>query len=650
MNEQNIEEPVSTLEDVLKYKKMDPISHILNRTDMYVGSIRLEDQCIYVCEIVEEKWVIKKKNVRINPGLFKIFDEIVTNASDHVMRGGGVKEIRVSYNDGVFVVWNDGKGIPVQIHPDEQMYVPEMIFGNLHTGSNYNDDEDRYGGGRNGLGAKLTNVFSKEFIVSGADGTLHYEQIFKNNMREKTDPVIKTLKKNFTKIKFTPDYERFGLSVLDSDHISLFLRRLCDIAAFTGVKVFWNDVQIPIRNFKDYINLFLKEEEELFYEKLDDFWEIGIVYNEDQFEQFSLVNGINTVNGGNHVIYVVDKVVTEIRAILEKKNKNLKLRPTDIKSKMSVYLNFKIPNPEFSNQSKEALKSTHDRFPSKPEIPSRFIGKIMNSEIVQAIMDWIKAREMIEIGKLNRQQNKSSKVKVDKLDDAHYAGTDQSEKCSLILTEGDSAKTTALAGVQVVGRDYFGVFPLRGKAMNPREADTKKIAENKEISNIITALGLTPGKKYKDFKDLRYGKLIIMTDADVDGSHIAGLIINMISYFWPELIKLGFLQQFITPIVRVPKRQGKTLINKDFYNLDEYYEWIKTDEFKEYGRPRYLKGLGSIPSNEMKEFFTDIENHLLQLKWTEVFDDMINLAFSKNRREDRKVWLSDMAFDPSLDV
>ena len=141
------------------------------------------------------------------------------------------------------------------------------------------------------------------------------------------------------------------------------------------------------------------------------------------------------------------------------------------------------------------------------------------------------------------------------LEDANKAGTKESENCTLILTEGDSAKGTAMSGLEVVGRDHYGVFPLKGKLLNVREANTEKLKKNAEVHNILKILGLQIGKKYENVKSLRYGSIMIMADQDIDGSHIKGLIINMIHYFWPGLFKMeGFLQQFITPILKASYR------------------------------------------------------------------------------------------------
>lgn len=164
---------------------------------------------------------------------------------------------------------------------------------------------------------------------------------------------------------------------------------------------------------------------------------------------------------------------------------------------------------------------------------------------------WAKNKQDTELKR--KGGSKHSKVLgINKLDDANFAGTAKSRGCTLILTEGDSAKSLAISGLGVVGRDYYGVFPLKGKLLNVREANHAQIMKNEEIQNVSKILGLTYGKKYEDVSSLRYGHIMIMADQDHDGSHIKGLVINFLHHFWPSLLKVeGFVQQFITPIVKV---------------------------------------------------------------------------------------------------
>lgn len=179
---------------------------------------------------------------------------------------------------------------------------------------------------------------------------------------------------------------------------------------------------------------------------------------------------------------------------------------------------------------------------------------VLNSGIVEIILKVAEAKEEAKLGKQNNGKKQIKLFGIKKLDDANKAGSKESERCTLILTEGDSAKSLALAGIEVVGRDFYGCFPLRGKFLNVREANMKQIQDNEEITNLTKIMGLQIGKKYDDTKSLRYGSIMIMTDQDHDGSHIKGLLINFIHHFWPSLLHInGFLKEFVTPILKVSK-------------------------------------------------------------------------------------------------
>ena len=247
--------------------------------------------------------------------------------------------------------------------------------------------------------------------------------------------------------------------------------------------------------------------------------------------------------------------------------------------------------------------------------------------------------------KLNSGTKKSARlIGIEKLDDANWAGTKNSSKCTLILTEGDSAKSLAMAGIEVVGRDAFGCFPLRGKLLNVRECSTQKILKNQEIQYLMKILGIRVGETYTDVKNLRYGSILIMTDQDVDGSHIKGLIINFIHTFWPSLIKLnGFMRQFITPILKASK--GKEV--KSFYTIPEYEKWVKSMKNNIKGwKIKYYKGLGTSSNKEAQEYFANIQRHRIDFEYRDEKDDeSIDMAFNKKKAEERKNWL--MNFDPN---
>lgn len=629
------------------YVKLSLREHILHRPDSYIGSTISEEKEVYIVKSnidnVENFKNIKigKETINYNAGFIKLFDEIITNASDHSIRTNKVKTIKVFVDNKTICVENDGPGIPIKIHEEEKIYIPELIFGNFLTGQNFKDDEKRMVGGRNGYGAKLTNCFSKEFILETGDGKKKYVQRYADNLSIIEKPNISRSSRNYTKITYTPDFKRFGMGkTIPVDIKRSLFKRVVDVATYcSNLRVYWNGKLIPIKNFKNYMEMYNDgSSKDIIYEQLNDYWEIGVLRStNDEFEQASLVNGISTLEGGTHVNYITNQISKGLDDFLTKKHKGIKVNKNDIKRNLFVFVNCKIPNPSFSSQTKEVLTTKLiNEHTGGVHVSQKIIKTLSNSDIIERILRYIEAKEASELAKSTKK--KSSKVKINKLDDAIKAGTDESQQCKLFLTEGDSAKTSAITGFSQTGRQHFGAFALKGKPLNVRDASTSKIRDNAEIMHIIEALGLKIGKRYSDTSELRYGKVVIMSDQDLDGFHIKGLLINLIDFFWPELLEMDFLYEFITPIVRIKKGKKKDY----FYRLEDFNNWKNTN--KETGwTSKYYKGLGTIEKDECKEFFKDIDKHLIRFNYRNDKEtkDLIELAFRKNRSDDRKKWLGE---------
>ena len=656
MKKKDKKEKKETIEE--QYQKVTQYEHILKRPDSYIGSIEFQKERLWVYNSETEK--LEFREVKYVPGLFKIFDEILVNAADNYQNDKSMKFIRVSIDraNNTIKVKNGGRGIPIEIHKKYHMYVPQLIFGNLLTSSNYNDDVKKVTGGRNGYGAKLTNIYSKTFIVETAykESKKKYYQKFYNNMLKFDPPKIEDYdKEDFTCITFQPDLSRFGMTELDDDIVALFEKRVFDMAGITpkSVSVYLNNKKLNVKNFEDYIHMYLdasKEEDEMdppiVYESPHERWEVGMSLSESQFQQVSFVNAISTTKGGKHVDYCVEKIIKVIMEKIAKKDKNLNIKPQHIKQHLWIFVNCLIENPVFSSQTKETLTSKKEDFGSEFEFSDSFLKNVIKTNIVERCLRYAKTREEEKnLRKLNSGTKKSARlIGIEKLDDANWAGTKNSSKCTLILTEGDSAKSLAMAGIEVVGRDAFGCFPLRGKLLNVRECSTQKILKNQEIQYLMKILGIRVGETYTDVKNLRYGSILIMTDQDVDGSHIKGLIINFIHTFWPSLIKLnGFMRQFITPILKASK--GKEV--KSFYTIPEYEKWVKSMKNNIKGwKIKYYKGLGTSSNKEAQEYFANIQRHRIDFEYRDEKDDeSIDMAFNKKKAEERKNWL--MNFDPN---
>ncbi|XP_077509861.1 DNA topoisomerase 2-alpha-like [Amblyomma americanum] len=639
------------------YQKMSQLEHVLLRPDTYIGSVEPVTETMWVHDLGDENGDggMKNRTVTFVPGLYKIFDEILVNAADNKQRDKNMDCIKIEINpeQNYISVWNNGQGIPVVEHRVEKMFVPTLIFGHLLTSSNYNDEEKKVTGGRNGYGAKLCNIFSYKFIVetySRAEKKL-FKQVWEDNMRKTTEPKIRaeTKGEDFTKITFYPDLAKFRMEKLDGDTVALLSRRAYDVAGCThGVKVYLNGKRLPVKGFKEYVQLFLKDQEDetgnaltVAHEVVSDRWEVAVALSASgEFRQMSFVNGIATTKGGSHVDYVADHLVKKVQESVKKKNKaGVKINAKQIKDYLWMFVNCLIENPTFDSQTKENMTLPAKKFGSKCELSDKFYNQMLKCGVVESVMSWVTFKAEKQLGQ-KCSAKKHSKLKgIPKLEDANDAGTRNSLDCTLILTEGDSAKSLAVSGLSVVGRDKYGVFPLKGKILNVREATHKQILENAEINNVIKIMGLQYKKKYEsvdDLKSLRYGRLMIMTDQDQDGSHIKGLLINFIHHNWPSLLKLPFLEEFITPIVKASR--GNTELS--FYSLPEFEEWkAATDDWQRW-KVKYYKGLGTSTAKEAKEYFMDMLRHRITFQYQGNEDDhAIELAFSKKMIEQRKDWL-----------
>ncbi|KAI4533552.1 DNA topoisomerase 2-alpha isoform X1 [Ovis canadensis] len=633
------------------YQKKTQLEHILLRPDTYIGSVESVTQQMWV---YDEDTGINYREVTYVPGLYKIFDEILVNAADNKQRDPKMSCIRITIDpeNNLISIWNNGKGIPVVEHKVEKMYVPALIFGQLLTSSNYDDEEKKVTGGRNGYGAKLCNIFSTKFTVETA--SREYKKMFKqtwmDNMGKAGEMELKPFSgEDYTCITFHPDLSKFKMQSLDKDIVALMVRRAYDIAGSTkDVKVYLNGNRLPVKGFRSYVDLYLKDKVDetgnplkIIHEQVNHRWEVCLTMSEKGFQQISFVNSIATSKGGRHVDYVADQIVTKLVDVVKKKNKGgVAVKAHQVKNHMWIFVNALIENPTFDSQTKENMTLQVKSFGSTCQLSEKFIKAAIGCGIVESILNWVKFKAQIQLNK-KCSAVKHNRIKgIPKLDDANDAGGRNSTECTLILTEGDSAKTLAVSGLGVVGRDKYGVFPLRGKILNVREASHKQIMENAEINNIIKIVGLQYKKNYEDedsLKTLRYGKIMIMTDQDQDGSHIKGLLINFIHHNWPSLLRHRFLEEFITPIVKVSKNKQEMA----FYSLPEFEEWKSSTPNHKKWKVKYYKGLGTSTSKEAKEYFADMKRHRIQFKYSGPEDDAaISLAFSKKQIDDRKEWLT----------
>ena len=638
-----------------KYQKKSDKQHVLDNPDTYIGSIENISCNAYVYD--EESKKIIEKQITYNPGLYKLFDEGIVNCRDHFIRmqqliissnseekNYPVTKIDISIDDaGIITLTNDGNGIDVTVHPEYNVWIPELIFGHLRTSTNYDKEEKKIVGGKNGFGFKLVLIWSTWGKIETVDAKTgqKYVQEFKDNLNIIEKPQITKCKnKPYTSVSFKPDYKRLNIDGLSPDFIALLKRRVYDIAAITdkSIKVKYNSNSIEVKTFMNYIDLYIgsKSDKERIYEEANERWEYAVcLAPNEEFCQVSFVNGIYTSKGGKHVEYIVNQIVKKLTAYIKEK-KQIDVKPASIKEQLMIFVNCTIENPAFDSQTKDYLNNAVSNFGSSCEVSSKFIEKLAKMGVMTTACNLTEVKENKAAKKTDGTKCKTIR-NIPKLVDANYAGTAKSKECILILCEGDSAKSGIISGLSREDRNIIGVYPMKGKMFNIRGESISKIGENKEITEIKQILGLEHGKIY-DLQDiynkLRYGKLLFMTDQDLDGSHIKGLVINMIDSEWNSLIQIpDFIGYMNTPILKASK--NKEVI--EFYNNGEYEVWKKANDVSKWNI-KYYKGLGTSTSKEFKEYFT--KKKIVNFTSTQDTSERIDMLFNKKRANDRKAWLA----------
>ena len=678
------------------YIALDQRTHILLRSDTYIGSIKFANAEFHG---VDKELTIKKKQGLINNGLHRIFIEILSNACDNWVRSKNsetpLTKIKVDINreTGEISVWNDGQTIEIAIDEKLGIYNPEMILGRLLTSSNYNDEEQRETSGRNGLGAKASNVFSKSFEIKMFDNYTkqQYVQTWKENMSECSKPKITNpkTKTGYTEISFTPDYKRFGCENLSDDMFSLFYKNVVDTAMLTGVNVYFNGEKIPMKTLKDYAALYMTIPSLVLEEKKDEddndgddtasiapseapseapstvssksgrkkkLDQVHIITEDsefviqanpnpiDGFEAISFVNGIHTKDGGSHVDVYSEAI---FRPLLEALNKGCKKGSTplglkEIKPYFQMFLKSTLINPAFGSQEKNKLVSPS---PVVPEVTTKHINAILKWGCVEKIKNLLKGKELVALKKTEKKSR--SFVKIENYDPANLCGGKFSKDCSLIITEGLSAKTFAVLGLSQElfgkkGRDFVGIFPLKGKVLNVRNSSVSQISGNKEICNLIKILNLRFGVDYtkdEEFSTLSYGRLVGLSDQDADGKHILALLLNMFHKLFPTLLKRKepFLYCMLTPLIKIYDKKTEL----SFYNIQDYKEHVQQHGGNVKGDVKYLKGLGSSSNTDVKSSFG---KKMIEFVSDGKTDDMMDKCFLSKCSDRRKEWIAQ--YDP----
>lgn len=696
-----------------KGKRLNPFQHALKRPDTYIGSAKTVSTNVYLFDDSLGTAVLKK--CQYNPGLFNIVREILSNAIDNVWRsnekGTPMKRIDISIDtsDGSITVWNDGYCIPVHVEEYEytdprsgktfvdKLYPAEVFFGDMFAGTNYDDDEVRKTSGRNGMGAKATNVFSKEFVVECTcpDDKKKFYQVYRKNGRERDPPKITSCrnKTGYTSISFTPDYKYFSYPSdeepgIDENFTSLLKLYAYEVSMITGILVKFSvdgeKKNIRVNSLEKFVRLFHPDTERKLVSFKSPNGDDCVLVETDEPEldatedisQISFVNGIRTKSGGLHVETWKDAVIPAIvRGFNSKRPKRgekslLKTSAKEIYPYLQLFIRVEVDRPRFASQTKDELTEIFNE--KNKSIPYRLFNARKKTEkeewmrhldlAVKKILKWnfivlLEEKLLAKFDRALARKEGSSKKRINmgsKADDANFAGGKRSMECTLWLAEGLSAKTFAVSGFSHMtgGRDLNGVFALKGKPLNTQKASARMMNNNEEINMLKKILGLRHGIDYsidKNFKTLRYGKVNICADADDDGIHIRGLVLSFFYKWYPALLSRQCIHSLSTAVATAifSGRKNKLL----FYSNPEFKRWYDSSETEKMKRLqiKYIKGLGTINPRDVPGYFKDPKLITYVMEGDE--EEYMDLGFgeTKNYADARKEWITrDMT--PSLDM
>ena len=446
-------------------------------------------------------------------------------------------------------------------------------------------------------------------------------------------------KNGFTQVTFVPDFARFGCTELSEDMQTLLKKFTYDaamIASINKVQVYLNDVLIPINKLTDYVNMyFLKPPKSMISLQTTD--SFVVVAPATEWTHVAFTNGVFNRNGGRHVDKWSEALFRPIIDKLGDKNKSLDMR--EVKKHFFMFVCCFLPNPKFDDQPKHKLVKPD---PVDVEVKPTYITKLLKWEFVKKIEEMIQLKDRLTFAKetSSKKGGSSKNNRVEGLSDANFAGKNKKD-CVLMICEGLSAATCVVKGMKYgfgnfKGKDTIGVYPIRGKFLNVKNASASTLIKNKELIGICKAVGLVYGTDYlddKNYEKLRYKKVILTSDADVDGSHITGLIINLFHTLYPTLLqRKGFLGFMRMPIIKIATKPSM-----NFYFQEQAGKYLSAHQVPS-TKIRYLKGLGTMRDDDIKD---DFGKRIVQFQSDEQADKMMENVFGGNETLFRKTWIQE---------
>ena len=632
------------------FEALSGISQITKRPEMWIGSMSPKSQKMFV--IGTES--VEYREVKYIPAFLKINSEVLDNSIDAIIRDrSGKGKIKGVMEDESITIEDNGPGIPVikkdikdikdaKMSSEEkkrisETYLPEIAWTRLFSGSNFNNSDDKTTIGSHGLGSKCTSIFSKKFVGVSNDGKKICKVVTKNNLESVDSTVSDSTGESGVKVKFTPDFARFGLEKVEDVYKELVRQRLiCLGITFPGIKFSFNGKMVNV-NDKTFLNLFSKN---ITFQVFDRGF-IGIYPNEqDDFNFFTYVDGLALNRGGSHIDYIVDKLVTPIREKLVKKYKTIK--PADIKNRLSMVVFLRdFPNLKFDSQTKETLTNL-------PSEITKYFGdsvdfenlskKVMKNEfIIDPIVETFKLKEEVKERVALKQAGKSKvKISVDKYIKP-IGGNDY-----LMVCEGLSARGGVSAAL---GRNGFGYYASRGVGINAYDATSAQILKNQEFSDIINILGLDITNPKE--QNLNFKKFVITSDADADGIHISSIYLGWFMKFAPWMFEKEMICRLSTPLAIAFNDRGMTKVHKMFFDLPTFKKFEEDNDMSKF-IVQYYKGLGSFPKEMFIKLFAEnggIDAFIQTFKLDKDGKTYIDNWLNGEKSDERKRLISDYIFD-----